>query len=109
MTPAGMPSAPISPPSPLRTIGSVPAAANSPQTINVSVTVRGVLPDINEDGDVDQTGFATLQICYSPSPPVAVPPTCTKANFDDDEVVDQTDLSPSGMHIGLRRAGRQDV
>jgi len=73
--------------------GSSPPAPNSPQTIDVSVRVKSVLPDLDLDGDVDQEDFGLFQACYGNS----VLPGCEMADFNDDGVISQTDF---GIFLG---------
>jgi hypothetical protein len=48
-------------------------------------------PDADEDGDVDQVDFASVQECFSGSG-VAASEACQRFNRDTDEDVDETDL-----------------
>ena len=67
-------------------------AANSPQTIDVSLNVMTVAPDLDLDGDVDQIDFGLFQRCLA-GPGVPQPLlSCAKARLDDDEDVDQDDF-----------------
>lgn len=73
--------------------GSIPAATNSPQTINVTVTVKSVLPDFDSDGDVDVTDFGHLQTCLS-EPGRIDTPECADTDMTGDGLID-------GLDIGL--------
>lgn len=71
--------------------GSSPPAGNSPLGLAVTLHVISVLPDLDEDGDVDQEDFGRFQVCFTgPGGPV-VAPTCGLADFDNDGLVDQAD------------------
>lgn len=72
-------------------IVSDPEAQNSPETVTVLLTVRTVIPDADNDGDVDQYDFGRLQACYTQS---GVPPTvgCEFADFNKDSTVNALDL-----------------
>ncbi|MBI4578843.1 MAG: PQQ-dependent sugar dehydrogenase [Planctomycetes bacterium] len=73
---------------------SDPAALNDPRMIAVTVTVRTVRPDIDQDGDVDVTDFAHVQACYNDvlnAPPV---PACADADLDGNNTVDFRDVVP---------------
>jgi hypothetical protein len=71
---------------------SAPEDAGGPKALAVSLTVESVKPDIDGDGDVDQTDFAFLQICFAGSG-TAVTGPCTRADFTLDDRVDAADLS----------------
>jgi len=73
--------------------GSTPAASNAPQTIEVTLTVKSVLPDLDFDGDVDQEDFGLLQACVSEVGISQPSPTCVAADFNRDGVVDQVDIA----------------
>jgi hypothetical protein len=70
-----------------------PEAGNSPQSIAVTLLVKSVLPDFDNDGDVDMDDHAFLQACYSSSPGLAPPAGCAIAAMDNDVDVDQNDLN----------------
>ena len=71
--------------------GSSPPASNSPQTVTVTLVVKTVLPDADEDGDVDQEDFGGFQACYTASgEPIG--PACLYADFDGDGLVNQDDF-----------------
>jgi hypothetical protein len=72
--------------------GSSPAAANTPQTITVTVNVKSVLPDFDGDGDVDQDDYGFLQLCYTDSGEQVVG-ACTAADVNSDQMVDASDLA----------------
>lgn len=74
----------------VRDDGSSPPAANSPQTITVTVDVRTVLPDLDLDSDVDQEDFGLFQACYSGLE--APLPSCLGADFTHNGLVDQLDF-----------------
>jgi hypothetical protein len=68
-------------------------ALNSPQAITLYLTMEAVPPDLDGDGDVDQSDFGLLQACYSgPGVPVT-DPACAAADLDKDNDVDQSDFS----------------
>ncbi len=70
-----------------------PAAYNSPQTIAVNVQLRGVRPDINNDGSVDLADFSLFQLCFNgPNAPPAQG-NCGLADFDVDGDVDLSDFA----------------
>ncbi|GMU19904.1 MAG: hypothetical protein AMXMBFR13_00080 [Phycisphaerae bacterium] len=69
-----------------------PAAANSPQTLTVTLQVRTVAPDTDHDGDVDQSDYGFLQACYS-GPGIAPASQCTAADYDHDSDVDSGDFT----------------
>ncbi|NLX15138.1 MAG: hypothetical protein GXY44_16020 [Phycisphaerales bacterium] len=69
--------------------GSTPPAVNNPQTIEVTVRVRTVLPDLDLDGDVDQEDFGLFQLCYG----TQVRPGCEKADFNGDKAINQLDFA----------------
>ena len=66
-------------------------ASNSPQTVDVNITVQTVKPDLDGDGDVDQEDFGLFQACLSGAG-VEASPGCAHARFDDDSDVDYDDL-----------------
>jgi len=69
-----------------------PAAANSPQTIAVTVAIR-TPGDLDNDGDVDQEDFGRFQVCYT-APGVAQDnPACAYARLDGDVDVDLDDFA----------------
>ncbi|HOQ87952.1 MAG TPA: family 10 glycosylhydrolase [Phycisphaerae bacterium] len=70
---------------------SDPTAANSPQTITVTIKLSKPC-DFDFDGDVDLEDFAVMQTCLTG---VGVPftdPDCARANLDGDTDVDGTDV-----------------
>lgn len=71
--------------------GSVPRASNSPQVITVTVRVKGVLPDFDHDGDVDQSDFGLLQACFTADAgPIAA--GCLPTDMNGDGIVNQDDF-----------------
>jgi uncharacterized lipoprotein YddW (UPF0748 family) len=70
-----------------------PAAVNSPATLPVRLTLKwpGVPGDFDGDEDVDLDDFGFFQICLTGTAG-GVPAGCEKANFDNDNDVDQIDL-----------------
>jgi hypothetical protein len=56
-----------------------------------AATRATVLPDMDYDGDVDQTDFGRFQFCYSDSIGQH-PPGCEAANFNGDDLLDLTDF-----------------
>jgi hypothetical protein len=71
--------------------GSVPAAANSPQQIAVTVVVKTVLPDFDEDRDVDMSDYAFFQTCFT-AIGQTVGPACEPADLNGDTLVNTGDL-----------------
>jgi CubicO group peptidase (beta-lactamase class C family) len=71
--------------------GSSPPAGNSPQNISVTLHVVSVLPDLDEDGDVDQEDFGEFQACLSGQD--TPPPSCLGADFNHNGLVDQLDFA----------------
>ncbi len=71
---------------------SSPEAANSPQTLTVTITVETVKPDFDADHDVDMIDFAHLQKCLSGAGVMQTDPACADADFDDDLDVDATEV-----------------
>jgi hypothetical protein len=71
---------------------SDPVAQNAPATVTVVLTVRTVLPDVDKDGDVDQSDFGQIQACCAQS---GQPPTsgCVFADFNHDNTVNAADLA----------------
>ncbi len=68
-----------------------PEAANSPQTIAVTLT-QYAAPDFNTDGDVDLADFNLFQVCFN-GPNAPWPPSCSvDADFDGDRDVDLADF-----------------
>ncbi len=67
-------------------------AANSPQTLQVTVTIQSVKGDYDCDGDVDPSDYGILQACYS-GPGIAAAPGCEPARLDGDNDVDVDDLN----------------
>lgn len=47
-------------------------------------------PDFDNDGDVDQSDFGVIQRCLNP---LAAPPSCAAANFNDDFYINAADMS----------------
>ncbi len=67
-------------------------ALNSPLTIDVTVTVHTVGPDLDGDADVDQGDFGLFQVCYTgPGGPISEP-ACEVADFEGDGDVDLGDF-----------------
>lgn len=56
-----------------------------------SFTTDGVPGDYDGDGDVDQEDFGMFQVCFSSFAIPVIPPNCLWANFNEDDLVDQTD------------------
>ncbi len=63
-------------------------------TVEVPVTVHvdTVRADLDVDGDVDQSDFSIMQLCFS-GPGVIFAPGCEIANLDDDVDVDAADFN----------------
>jgi hypothetical protein len=71
--------------------GTITVAANqNVQTVVVHLLVRTVAPDIDWDGDVDQTDAGFLQACLT-GPTATVSAECERANFNGDAFVDHLD------------------
>jgi hypothetical protein len=70
---------------------SAPGAANSPQTLQINLTVSTVRADFDQDGDVDDADLDYLQSCMDS---MDWPPSeeCAAADLNDDEEVDSVDL-----------------
>lgn len=75
------------------TIAVTGNADNSPQTIEVTVTLLSVPPDFDCDGDVDQQDFGHLQACYTGPGFEQEEPACLDALLDIDEDVDVDDFA----------------
>jgi uncharacterized protein (DUF362 family) len=71
---------------------SDPGAMNSPQVIDVTLTIASVKPDLDDDGDVDQGDFGLLQACQTGNGTLASG-DCVEADFTGDGYVDSADLS----------------
>lgn len=67
-----------------------PLAFNNPQTVDVTLTIKTVLPDHDKDGDVDLNDFGTQQACLNGTQPI--PPGCGIADLDGDGFVAQSDI-----------------
>lgn len=52
-----------------------------------------VLPDFDDDGDIDQADFGAFQACLSGADVSQTDPTCAAARLDDDADVDAADLA----------------
>jgi len=69
-----------------------PGAQNPIETVAVSLTVRTVLPDVDKDGDVDQTDFGALQACFT-QPGVQPTAGCEGSDFNHDNTITSADLT----------------
>jgi hypothetical protein len=71
-----------------------PAAANSPQTVPVAVTVEAtpLRGDMDGDADVDQEDFGRFQTCLGGPDEENTEPDCADARLDNDDDVDAGDL-----------------
>jgi len=67
-------------------------AYNSPQTIDVQVTITPSDKDFDRDGDVDLDDFAHIQACLTGKYVAQSDPACQNAKMDDDSDVDQADM-----------------
>ncbi len=88
-------------------------AFNSPQTLDLTVNVNTVGPDLDADGDVDLDDYARLQFCYT-GPGVMPEPGCEDARLDGDVDVDAGDLTEflsclSGKNVLAERTCDGDV
>ncbi|HQE30168.1 MAG TPA: PQQ-dependent sugar dehydrogenase [Phycisphaerae bacterium] len=70
-----------------------PGAANSPQVLSVTLTVKSVRPDFDLDSDVDLEDFAYLQRCLGPILGAPPSPGCEPADIDGDNDVDTFDVT----------------
>lgn len=70
------------------------SAENSPQHIRVMVTIDTVRADFDGDGDVDQSDFGQLQVCFTEqvTPPI-MPAGCEVADLNRDARVTGLDLT----------------
>jgi hypothetical protein len=68
------------------------AADNSPQTIDITLTVTANPADFDQDGDVDLEDFGHLQRCFSGPGVVQSDALCLNTRLDEDEDVDQADF-----------------
>ena len=59
-------------------------------TVTVTLDVKTVLPDLDADGDVDQSDYGLFQACYSGTGVIATS-GCQMADFDGDNDVDGED------------------
>lgn len=66
---------------------------NSPQTINVRITIETVVVDYDRDGDVDIADFGHFQACYSGAATPQNDPNCQDAKLDEDGNVDEHDFA----------------
>jgi hypothetical protein len=73
--------------------GSSPPAGNSPRTVQVTLHVVTVAPDLDEDGDVDQEDFGSFQVCLTSATEPTIAAACQRADFNQDSVVDQKDMN----------------
>ncbi len=68
-----------------------PAAANSPQSIQVSLTISAP-GDFDLDGDVDMSDFGHFQFCLTGDGVPQILVGCQDTQLDDDSDVDQNDF-----------------
>jgi len=70
---------------------SDPASQNLSETVTVLLTVKTVLPDMDQDGDVDQIDFGRLQACFTQAgqPPAS---GCETADFNRDSLITSADF-----------------
>jgi len=68
------------------------SALNSPQTITVHLTLKGIPGDMDNDGDVDQTDFGWFQACFTGPGTSQNDRACRWARLDEDEDVDADDF-----------------
>lgn len=66
-------------------------AYNSPRTATVQVQVRPFPPDLDNDGDVDQSDFGYMQTCFTQGVSL-VTEGCEQADFDGNGRVETADL-----------------
>lgn len=67
-------------------------AWNSPQTIAVTLHIRTITVDFDQDGDVDLTDFGHLQSCLTGSYITPSDPECADANFAGNSGIDQSEI-----------------
>jgi len=73
--------------------GSAPyPAVNSPQTIQVTLSLQTVKADFDGDCDVDQEDFGALQACLA-GEMIAVSPECLRFDLQKDSDVDWADVA----------------
>ncbi len=72
---------------------SDPAALGSPRQLGITLTVRSVRPDLDQDRDVDQADFGHLQRCLDMTS-FTPPAECVPADLNGDGWVDNSDLPP---------------
>ncbi|MBI4581961.1 MAG: DUF362 domain-containing protein [Planctomycetes bacterium] len=74
--------------------GSTPAPAfNSPQTIPVTVTIKTVRADYDQDGDVDQSDYGHMQACQTGQNIPITDLNCLDADLQGDGDVDLVDVN----------------
>jgi len=73
--------------------GSVPPAINSPVTLPVTLVVKTVRADFDQDGDVDQEDFAHVQACLAGEWMPIPSPDCDVADLDGDGDVGPSDIT----------------
>jgi len=62
-----------------------------PAASSITFQVRGILGDLDDDGDVDLLDFALFQACFT-GPQVSAPEQCQSADLDRDGDVDVMDF-----------------
>jgi hypothetical protein len=68
-------------------------AINSPKMVVVTLDLKGIPGDMDNDGDVDQTDFGYFQICFSGPGSTQHDAGCALAKLDADEDVDIDDFA----------------
>lgn len=71
----------------------VPPAPLAPIVVGVTLTVTAPPGDFDNDGDVDQTDFAALQLCLTGTGFPQPAPACQRARLDADNDVDEQDVA----------------
>lgn len=72
---------------------SADGATNTPQSVPVSLTVKGKPGDYDHDGDVDQADFGLLQRCVTGDSIIQNNESCAVTDLDGDLDVDRNDFS----------------
>lgn len=68
-------------------------ASNSPQNVEITLTVRPIPGDLNSDGSIDGSDINIFLPCLTGADQGPPSPNCEAADFDTDGDVDQTDFA----------------